>query len=82
MKSPLEQKFIARNEFTKLGLEVKTKFYFPLDKHDTKQVPNYLVVGKGKGRYILQRTIPLSVAEEICENSAVYKVIDYYEVLE
>ncbi len=82
MKPPLEQKFIAGKEFTKLGLEVKTKFYFPTDKQDTRQVPNYLVVGKGRERYILQRTIPLSVLEEICEKSAVYRVIDYYEVLE
>ena len=77
MKSPLEQKFIARNEFEQLGLEIKAKFFFPNDRKDTNNAPNYLVVGKGKGRYILQRTIPLSVLEE---NGAVYNVIDYYEV--
>ena len=79
MKSPLEQKFIASNEFTRLGLEIKTKFFYPNDRKEAKDVPNYLVVGKGKDRYILQRTVPLSVLEE---NGAMYKVIGNYEVLE
>ena len=82
MKPTLEQKIVARSEFHRLGLEVMTKFYFPTDKQDTKQVPNYLVVGKGRERYILQRTIPLSVLEEVCEKSAVYRVIDSYEMKE
>lgn len=65
MKSPLEQKFIARSEFTKLGLE------------EIENFPGFIIVGKDKGRYILQKIIPLSVLEE---DGAQYKIIDYYEV--
>ena len=75
----LEQKFIARSEFTRLGLEVKTEFFFPTGKKGIKDVPNHLVVGDGKDRYILERTVPLSVFEEDCVR---YKVIGYYGVRE
>lgn len=80
MKPPLEQKFIARSEFAQLGLEIKTKFFFPTDKKENEDIPNYLVVGRGEERYILQRTVPLSVAEEICEDSAMYRIIGYYKI--
>ena len=81
-KPTLEQKFIARSEFTQLGLEIKAEVFLPSDKEEIRRIPNYIIAGKGVGRYILQRTIPISVLEEICENSAVYKIIDYYEVKE
>ena len=76
MKPTLEQKIVARSEFARLGLEVKTKFFFPTDKQEVEDIPNHLVVGRGKERYILEKTIPLSVSDEDVR----YKVTDSYEV--
>lgn len=72
MKPQLEQKFIRASEFKEKGLEVKTRFFYPNNRNDAKDVPNYLVVGRGKERYILQRTVPLSLLEE---NGAMYHVM-------
>lgn len=74
MKPTLERTVIIRSEFPQLGLEVKAEFFFPPYKEGDK--PNHLVVGRGKERYILERTVPLSVLEKDIR----YKVTDSYEV--
>ena len=68
MESPLERKVISRSEFKQLGLE-------ELEEYPT----GYMLVGKGKGRYILQKEVPSGAIEPI---DTKYHVVDYYEVRE
>ena len=66
MKSPLERKVIRKSEFESLGLEL-------LEEHAN----GYILLGKGKGRYILQKEVPNGALEPL---DTLYHQVDYYEV--